>query len=377
MDAQDRVTLLTRQAGRIVQDQVGRQITLHDPMLIARRERSLLVRCGVTGWQGVASVVLKRHVGDDARGFTEWASLRFLSAMEASTGVAPRFYAGDVEARILVMEDLGGSQSLADVLARGTTTAVVGTLEALAVPMARLVAATGQLEGRFEALRAALPGSGGLGRRHEAQRWLVGREQVVRWADALGIRMPPNFEAACAHIAGVYADPGAYLAFSHGDPAPSNNHVISGRVRLLDFEYGGYRHALYDLTAWDVLCPLSGEWVAALECSFRRTVEASLARRMCMDGAVYREARATMCAYRALAMISWLSADLLVQDSDWAPGWTRREALISTCLRLHLLSDGIAALDPVTYLGGTMAEQLQRRWPSLGDGSLHWPGVTQ
>jgi hypothetical protein len=43
----------------------------------------------VTGWNGVASVVVKRNEGDDARGFTDWASLQFLSTLEAARAVAP------------------------------------------------------------------------------------------------------------------------------------------------------------------------------------------------------------------------------------------------------------------------------------------------
>ena len=48
----------------------------------------------------------------------------------------------------------------------------------------------------------------------------------------------------------MFGEPGPFLAFTHGDPAPTNNHVAGDEVRLLDFEYGGFRHALYDITAW-------------------------------------------------------------------------------------------------------------------------------
>ncbi len=375
MDAQDRVRLLAEQAASLVQGHVGPGAALHDPLLVAARERSLVVRCAVTGWDGVDALVFKRNEGDDARGFTDWTSLAFLSTLAEATGLAPRFYAGDVQARLFVMEDLGRSHSLEDVLGGGDTTAVVDVLEALAASMARLAVATRGQEEVFERMRAGLPGAAELGRRREATRWLEALARVVQWAETLGLRLPRGFEGACAHIAGVFADPGAYLAFSHGDPAPSNNHIAPRRVSLIDFEYGGYRHVLYDITAWTILCPLPMGWVRAMERVFRRVLGASPMTRALVEDGQYQEAWAAMCAYRALAMISWFSPDILARDRAWTPGWTRRAALISTTLRLHQASAGIAAFAPLADLGAQMAAALQARWPELGDGALRWPGV--
>jgi Phosphotransferase enzyme family len=375
MDGPDRSRLLAQQAEQLVRRYRGRQISLRDPMVVAVRERSLVVRCAVTGWDSVASVVLKRNEGDDERGFTDWASLAFLSTLEEATGVAPHLYAGNVRERFFVMEDLGGSRSLADLLDNGDAATVVEALGTLATSMARLVVATSGREEIFERMRATLPGGASLGRWREAARWLEARKRVARWAAALDISLPHGFDVACAHIAAVYADPGPYLAFSHGDPAPSNNHIATGGVRLVDFEYAGYRHALYDITAWDTLCPLPKEWMAAMEQVFRRAVGTSPLGGSLVDDDQYREAWATMCAYRALAMVTWFSPDLLAQDRPWTPGWTRRAALISTTLRLHQASAGVAALEPLAELGGHMSEELRARWPELGDGALHWPGV--
>jgi hypothetical protein len=377
-DQRDAEMLATR-AEAIMRAHLGRPVCLRGPALIARRQRSLVVRCAVTGWDAVTSVVVKQNLGDDARGFTEWASLAFLSALDQAAGVAPRFYAGAVEHRLLVMEDLGGSRSLEDVLAGGDRATVVSVLQELAATMARLVTATAHRDEDFDRRRAGLPGATGLGRRQEATRWLAARDRVAQWAAALAIDVPRGFDAACEHVAAVYAEPGPYLAFSHGDPAPSNSHVAPHRVRLVDFEYAANRHALYDLTAWSVLCPLPLEWFAAIERTFRRAVTASPLAASPLGAALaedrpYEEARATMCAYRALAMTTWLSPDILVQDREWVPGWSQRQALISTALRLRQTTAGIAGLAPVSDLGGAMAARLQARWPELGDGALRWPG---
>ncbi len=374
VDGHDRVERLVQQAASLLQSHRGQAISLDNAQVVAMRERSLVVRCAVTGWEGVASVVLKRNEGDDARGFTDWASLAFLSTLEEARGVAPRFYAGSVRERFVVMEDLGGSRSVADLLQREDAAPVVDALTSLATAMARLVVATWGREATFARMRAALPGGEGLDRRREAARWLAARDRVVDWAAALAIPVPHSFDVASAQLAAVYADPGPYLAFSHGDPAPSNNHLATGGVRLVDFEYASYRHALYDLTGWAILCPLPWAWVSAMDEAFRHTIAASpVGGALAADG--YHDSWAALCAYRALAMITWFSPDLLVQNGAWVAEWTRRAALLSTALRLHQVSSGVAALQPLADLGAHMSEQLQARWPDLGEGLPRWPAA--
>jgi hypothetical protein len=371
----DRPKQLAQAAQRLMQQRFGQQVVLGDAALIEERGRSLVIRCSVQGHAGLLSVVVKHNTGDDERGFTDWASLQFLSGMEQANGIAPRFYAGDPAARIVVMEDLGGSRSLADVLDSSTEITVLETLRGLALPMARLVVATAGREHEFTRLRDALPGAGSLGRQHEAERWRAGRAKIEQWAYALGLELPAGFEAGFEYVADVFAEPGPFLAFSHGDPAPSNIHIAADRVRLVDFEYGTYRHALYDISGWFILCPLAEPWVAALTETFRHELAQSPLAHLIADDAEYREGWATICAYRALAMLTWIPPSILQVDSSHAPGWSRRQATISTCLRLHQVTAGCAHLQPLATFGARMAAAAQARWPELGNGAIIWPGV--
>jgi hypothetical protein len=289
--------------------------------------------------------------------------------------LAPRFYAGGARERLVVMEDLGPAVSLANVLEDEQATPAIEALRALAVTMARLLHATGAHEDVYDRLRTMMPGAAGLGRQIEARRWLAAIVRVEQWADAVGIRLPPGFPAACAHIASTYAEPGPFLAFSHGDPAPSNNQLRGAEVLLVDFEYAAYRHALYDLTAWDTLCPLPRAWVETMEQTFLQTAASGPLAYALADENGYRQARAAMCAYRALAMLTWLSPDVLSHDRAWVDGWTRREALISTAMRLHATSIGVDALAPVAETGRLLTEAFKLRWPGLGDGRPHWPAA--
>lgn len=374
-----RLSALTETAERALREQVSPDLRLRDPQVISARPRSLLLRCATTGWGSASSVVIKQNLGDDERGFSEWAALAFLSQLGEARGVAPRFYTGDAAERILVMEDLGGSSSLEDVLygrngAAGEA-AVVRILKVMASSMATLVGATLRKEHLFHTLRVSLPGATGLGRESEAERWFGAHERLSDWCDRLDLKCPAGLEAVLEDVARTFARPEPYLSFSHGDPAPSNNHIADDCVRLVDFEYAGYRHLLYDITAWHILCPLPGGWVREMDAAFRRALLQTEAHGLVADESRYRAEWATMCAYRAVAMFTWFPSDLLDRDHQWTPGWTGRQAMISTAIRLHDATACVTALTPLAELGASVAGTLRRRWPEVGNGTLRWPGV--
>ncbi len=124
--------------------------------------------------------------------------------------------------------------------------------------------------------RRALPAAEGLGRHQQAETWLDGYGKIVTWFAAPGCTPPTDFQACMTRIAGLYRKPEDFFCITHGDPAPTNNHVALGEARPLDFEYGDERHALYDITAWNVLCPLPPAWVREMRHLVRDELAKSL-----------------------------------------------------------------------------------------------------
>jgi hypothetical protein len=371
------VDAAVRVTSRVARERFGGDVAVRGAAIISRRARSQVVRCSLTPWPGApGSLIAKQHTADDARGFSDWASLAFLSSLESAEGVAPRFYGGDADERVCVMEDLGEPRTMDTVFATGDDPASRGALRQLGATMARLVAATSgpSLEARYEALRGRLPGDEGLGRRHESERWRAGWPRLTGWLGALGCPVDGRVEAELAYVATVFAEPGRFLAFSHGDPAPSNNQVGKDEVRLLDFEYGAYRHALYDVTGWYVLCPLPETWVEEIHGTFRRHLARTWAP--AADEAGYREGWAVMCAYRAVAMLSWLAPDIMYADRPWVEDWTMRGALLAASTRLGRAAAGVASLSALGDAGDRLAQAARGRWPELGDGLPHWPDGT-
>jgi hypothetical protein len=149
--------------------------------------------------------------------------------------------------------------------------------------------------------------------------------------------------------------------------------AADGAMRLLDFEYGGYRHALYDQTAWSVLCPLPERLVERL----RRGYWLELAKRRppALAEEPYRDAWAALCAYRALAILTWIPPAVLQDNRPWAEDWTMREAVLAAVSRLALAADGIPWLAPVSAAAVRLRAVLRARWPDLADPFPRWPAA--
>ena len=327
-------------------------------------ERNRVARLRLTG-ASLPSVIVKAIVADDALGFTDWASLAYIAGAADADGVAPPFLGGDVTERLFFMGDLGGARSLDDVLRESSRPAALATLDALARVTARLHAATLGDDARWFALRASLPGAR-PGREVEADLWRDRAAPALgAWLAASSAPPVAGLADALGVVADAYARPGPWLAFTHGDPAPTNNHVApDGAVRLLDFEYGAPRHALYDVTAWAVLCPLPRDAVTVVRDAYRASLGSTLPFEGAgWDDASFDDAWAAMAAWRAVAMLGWIGPDALAADRPWVEEWTRREAALAAAERLRDEAGASPALAPLVEAADTIARAIRERFP--------------
>jgi hypothetical protein len=261
------------------------------------------------------------------------------------------------------MEDLGEGENLQDTLNSPDPTAAYAALQTLAVQMARLHGATVEKQELFEAIRDSLPETNELGCHHEVTIWLENREKISGWFRAVDYMPPPGFDLCLTHVANIYGRSEEFLGFTHGDPAPSNNHFAQGQARLLDFEYGGFRHVLYDITAWDILCPLPVNCMRGMSNSFREELMKTYPS--ARDERHFTEAWACLCAYRALAILTWIPLDIINQNRPWADNWTMREAVLAAVSRLERVTAPFAQLGAISEAAGILTKELRFRWPEF------------
>ncbi len=342
--------------------------------LIREGPRSRVYRVTFEAGPGEERTAVLKQITDAGEcGFTDWASLQFLTGRDLAPEVVPGFLAGEVDGRSFLLTDLGPSRTLEDCLRGNDAGAVVDVLRGLARAYARLHSATREGADGFLEMRRTLPAGESHGREAEAARWLRGWSKLETWAVALGVPLPKGFRADLEQLAAAYADPGPFLAFTHGDPAPTNNHVSPAGVRLLDFEYGGFRHALYDLTAWNVLCPLPESLVREMVRVYRAALPPGW--RVAGEDREFTRGWAMMSTYRALAMLTWIDPVVLDRNFSWVGEWTAREALVAAVERLVVAASELPDLAGIASFAERTLQTLRERWPEYREPFPPWPAL--
>ena len=309
------------------------------------------------GVRGTAAIAKRfRELDDFSAG--EAASYRLFR--DRGLDVAPPLIAVADDGRWLVLETVQGDDLMATLRRfRDPAAQIVG----LAHTVAKLVLGT----------RGAQPGHDGT-RHREADALSRGWPAVLDWAAKLGARSSDGVLDDVAALLDRYRDP-PVLAWTQGDPAPSNVLFTPEGAVLVDFEYGAPRHALHDLAQWLIRCPLPLDWFSHLE----QTVgNALVGERVYSDTEAYRHDLACMAAYAALYMYTWVPIGrALGEDVPWAPGFPARRAVVSTTRRLGLVLTRCPELPALAEWAGAVARALAGRWPEAGDGEIDWASAAR
>lgn len=363
-------------AANLLTDRCGEKVSLKKPVVLKESSRSFVVRADISGPATFASsVIVKQIRAQPFCGFSDYAATQFLTQLGIAEGLSPAFLAGDVHQHVYILEDLGGSRSLADVLGEPEPAQALRTLRLLASKSAQLSIAGYGHETKWNQLRGTLPGATETGRHTEIRRWREALPRALTWFETAGIPVSPEILDVLECIQMEFEEPGNLLSFTHGDPAPTNNHIAeNGEVRLLDFEYGAYRHVLYDLTAWDTLCPLPRAAVTEMIEAFRAT--AMPAFPLLGDETLFQTAYAKICAYRAMAILSWIPTDILNANRPWVDeGWTARHAVLAAVDRLVFTTRSISYLAPLTNAAMRLFNDLSRQWPEVVPMHTRWTAL--
>lgn len=363
-------------AANLLTDRCGEKVELKNSVVLKESSRSFLVRANISGPASFGpSIIVKQIRSQPSCGFSDYATTQFLTQLGFTEGLSPAFLAGDVHQRVYILEDLGGSRSLADVLGEPDLAQALLTLRLLASKSAQLSIMGYRQETKWNQLRGTLPGATETGRHAETRRWKEALPRALTWFETAGIPVSPEILDVLECIQMEFDEPGNLLSFTHGDPAPTNNHIAeNGDVRLLDFEYGTYRHVLYDLTAWDTLCPLPRATVTEMIAAFRATATPTFP--LLGDETLFQTAYAKICAYRAVAILSWIPTDILNANRPWVDeGWTARHAVLAAVDRLVFTTCSIPSLAPLTDAAMRLLNDISRQWSEVMPMHTRWTAL--
>jgi hypothetical protein len=221
---------------------------------------------------GLATVIAKRILGpgvydpDDLRCVTEfdgmptlawqfcheWAGTAFLSGIPSDPPLSPRCFGGDRSEGLVVLEDIGTGPTLGELLEGEDPARAEQAVLGYAVTIGRLHAATIGRKADLERLCISLgipaPDSSP---RDTGKQWR--RFQEV--SDRLDLRLPAGFKDEGEAVVAAMGAPGPFFAFGHGENNPINTMLVANRLRLFDFEFSGFRHALMDDVNYRHLLP--------------------------------------------------------------------------------------------------------------------------
>jgi len=286
---------------------------LTDPVPLAGSERSAVLRCQDGAG---ATVVVKTYPRDDY-GPGNFAAEAAGLELAGGSGLGPRLLAADAATLTVVMSDLGGAASLADLLLDGPAEAAAAAVLSWARALGRMAVHAGYRESEHARLLARhLDG-------RPPNRFFAELGDRIRGVAAraalLGVPEPAGLAAELATVAGL-ARATRYRVFSPGDACPDNNLMTSDGARFVDFEDAGFHSVFFDAayprmpfsTCWCVF-RLPAGLAAQAEAAYRS--EASRVHADLADEAVWRRGVAQAMAAWTMNSMGWLLNRALAGDA--------------------------------------------------------------
>lgn len=301
--------------------------------------------------------------------FNEWAALEFL----AGSGIAPRFFGGDRTAPLLLLEDLGDGDGLADSLLGSDPANANTDLIEFARALGRMHAFSAPKIHEYERIRERLGPMRESDPPRELERVLSGFRTACA---TVGVAVSPPAETELESAIALM-DAHEFRAYAHGDPCPDNTRIVDGSVRLFDFEVGRVRHPLLDgsyarvpfPTCWCVQ-RLPGEVIDDMEHAYR--VEIGRALPSLAEGSVFREHLMAAHALWTAEVSIWHVPRAVERDEDLHRGiHSRRQGVFlrwETFLHAAERSGHFSAL---ADLGRELVARLRTIWSDTPDVPLY------
>ncbi|GDY28830.1 hypothetical protein [Gandjariella thermophila] len=238
-------------AEAVLSKRFGAPVRLADPEELSDGDKAavLRVRVAATPFSLPKTLVIKRYPphrtdrGPDPFAH-EAVSYQLFTALAPEERLAPELVAQASEERVVVIEDLGRSPTLADKLLGADARSAERALLSWARTLGRLHAITAGREADFDALM----------RRLGVRRWQDPLAEQARTAlaelpvllrDTLGVDTAPAVQQRALRTARLLGAT-RYRAFSPANACPDNTMVTSRGVRFLDFAAGCVRDVALD-----------------------------------------------------------------------------------------------------------------------------------
>lgn len=383
-------------AQRLLTARLGAQVQLADPENLGGSGRSTVLRVRVarTPFTLPRTVVVKHSPTSSAEGLDlfarEAASCQLFTALRRQDRPGPELIACDVGARLLVLEDLGRSGTVASLLYAtdpGVASRAEQALLKWAHALGRLHATTRSRELDFAALLRRLGASPGSDPFAAHGRTAIAGLPSLLEAE-LAVHTKSEAVAAARRAAELLSSK-RYRAFSPADLGPDNA-VVGQTVRFIDFEGGGFRTALLDAAQLRAPLPTSlvalalppgmaeamvSAWHAEVVEAWPELADRAVLARGLLDGQLLWT---WLCTWWLLSLPrlrdSATSRETVVGPSvgDAAMVFDRGGVLVDRWEKLAAAADAVGAAETTEH-AVAVAEALRRRFRIVGEAFARYP----
>lgn len=364
-------------AEQVLAKTLGREIRLGDVACLSEDDRrNLLLRCRDLASDPPVSFIIKKVVADaynpgDAeswdtrRFFSDWAGAELLSAILPAART-PRFYGGDQTSGFFILEDLGEHRSLVEPLLEQDAASAGSALLGLSVCLGSVHAGTIGHAATFERLLRERSTVNGIC----APTVTEFGERVTRlqtYLDGFEIRTSAGLAPEIEAVIGAIERPGPFLSYVHGDPCPDNVFWNGEELRLIDFEFGGFGHALMDATYGRMLFPscwcanrLPRDVVSRMETAYRKELVRGCPE--AQEDRIFEAALVAICGFWLLSTLSRHLANAMEADRTWGIG-TMRQRVLARLEAFVATSEEFDALPALRGTASRLQEILHEAWP--------------
>jgi thiamine kinase-like enzyme len=377
LESQNNFAPILAAAERLLSNVLGSQVRLGEVApLTEKGRRNVVLRCHDLSSGAPSSFIIKQVAienydprdttsWDVRRFFSDWVGAEFLSTIPSVPRCSPRFFAGDRASGFFILEDLGPHRSLVKPLLEEDAASAAVALLAFATCLGQLHAATRRHSARFERLCHDLSPETGLvtwagAEFHERIKLLqAGLEQ-------LAVRSEAAFLEELETVSGAIERPGPFFTYIHGDPCPDNVFLSGDQVRLIDFEFGRFGHALIDASYGRMMFPtcwcanrLPQGLISRMESAYRAELVKGCPE--AADDSAFEAALVEVCAFWLLNTLGWQLQGALREDRTWGIA-TVRSRLLSRLETFVTIAGERRQLPAVRGVAERLLEVLRERW---------------
>ena len=323
-----------------------------------------------------ASFIVKKVVAEpyDPSDAASWDTRRFLGdsagaeflSTALSASLSPRFYGGSHDLGFFILEDLGEHQSLVEPLLEQDAASAEKALLAFSSRLGAMHAGTIGHSTTYERLLRTRSSQAGI-----FAPPLTGLGEQVNELqtrlDGLGIHAGTEYAREVHAVIAAIEHPGPFLSYVHGDPCPDNVFWNGGELRLIDFEFGGFGHALADAAYGRMLFPscwcanrVPETLVSKMETAYRTELVKGCPE--AQDDRTFDTALVTACAFWLMKTLSRHLGNAMDADRTWGIATMRQRVLA----RLAAFTATAEQFDQLPALRGTASSllaTLQSAWP--------------